>query len=263
MGTRQLIGGCGIRGCFARQPRDRPQPIRCVTARAGPDPDNPPTPASAGHGRLWPAGPVPASVPRVPPCATFPISPRSPATPRGRIAQSTSVARCLPVLLADGRGWGVLRAEGYCGTTDCLRANAPLIETIAPGHPVGNHADAQVADAGAGRIGQQDDADRLGPDGPRWRLPVSDRGGKSRPPVLLMTLHPTQELEPPANPARFRKARLCDSLIGAIWSIVRSPPRTAESPLQLNGKASLGPKDRGTRVPRPVVCCSRCRSILH
>ena len=160
---------------------------------------------------------------------------RSPATPRGRIAQSTSVARCLPVLLADGRGprrvraddaahaippagtglacppplgtkldpradgrgLGVLRAEGYCGTTDCLRANAPLIETIAPGHLAGNHVDAHVADAGAGRIGQQDDQDRRGPDGPRWRLPVSDRGGKSRPPVLLMTLHPTQELEPP------------------------------------------------------------------
>ncbi len=41
-------------------------------------------------------------------------------------------------------------------------------------------ADAQAADAGAGRAGEQNGADRLGADGPRRRLPVSDRCGVSR-----------------------------------------------------------------------------------
>lgn len=42
------------------------------------------------------------------------------------------------------------------------------------------NADAQAADAGAGGAGQQDGTDRLGPDGPGRRLPVSGPGGASR-----------------------------------------------------------------------------------
>ena len=60
-----------------------------------------------------------------------------------------------------------------------------------------------------------------------------------------------------------QKARLCDSLICAICSFVRSPPRTAKSSLQSNWNDSPGSKCNGTKVPRPVVCCSRCRSAFH
>ena len=42
-----------------------------------------------------------------------------------------------------------------------------------------------------------------------------------------------------------------------------SPPRTAKSSLQSNWKASPGAKWSGTKVPRPVVCCSRWRSAFH
>ena len=62
--------------------------------------------------------------------------------------------------------------------------------------------------------------------------------------------------------ARNKKARLCDSLICAICSFVRSPPGTAKSSLQSNWKASPGSKCRGTKIPRPVVCCSRWRSAF-
>ncbi len=51
----------------------------------------------------------------------------------------------------------------------------------APGHLAGQHAGAQAADAGRGGAGQQDGADRLGPDGAGRRLSVSGRGGISRP----------------------------------------------------------------------------------
>ena len=47
-------------------------------------------------------------------------------------------------------------------------------------HLAGWDADTQADDAGAGGAGQQNGAHRLGPDGPRWRLQGSGRGGVSR-----------------------------------------------------------------------------------
>ena len=47
--------------------------------------------------------------------------------------------------------------------------------------------------------------------------------------------------------ARTRKTRLCDSLIWATWSFVRSPPRTAKSSLQSNWNASPGRNEKGAR----------------
>lgn len=51
------------------------------------------------------------------------------------------------------------------------------------GNLAGRDADAQAAAAGAGRAGEQDGADRLGSDGPGWRLQGSGYGGVSRPSV--------------------------------------------------------------------------------
>jgi len=47
------------------------------------------------------------------------------------------------------------------------------------GHMACRDADTQTTDAGAGGAGEQDGTDRLGPDGPGRRLPVSGRGGMS------------------------------------------------------------------------------------
>jgi len=48
-------------------------------------------------------------------------------------------------------------------------------------------------------------------------------------------------------------ARLCDSLLCATWSMVRSPATIAQSSLQSNWKASPGMNTSGTKVPRPMV----------
>ncbi len=48
-------------------------------------------------------------------------------------------------------------------------------------HLARRHADAQATDAGAGGAREQNGADRRGPDGPRWGLKGSGRGGRSRP----------------------------------------------------------------------------------
>ena len=47
------------------------------------------------------------------------------------------------------------------------------------GHLAGRDAVPQTTNAGAGGVGQQDGADRLGLDGPGRRLPVSGRSGIS------------------------------------------------------------------------------------
>ena len=47
------------------------------------------------------------------------------------------------------------------------------------GHMAGRDADTQTTNVGAGGAGEQDGTDRLGPDGPGRRLPVSGRGGMS------------------------------------------------------------------------------------
>jgi transposase len=43
---------------------------------------------------------------------------------------------------------------------------------------LGGMLDTQAADAGTHSVGEQNGADRLGPDGPGWRLPVSGRAGE-------------------------------------------------------------------------------------
>ena len=59
------------------------------------------------------------------------------------------------------------------------------------------------------------------------------------------------------------KALLCDSFVCATCSLTRSPPRTAQSSLQSNWKASPGAKASGTKVPRPLVWASRWRSTFQ
>src|SRR5690554_4014526 len=57
-------------------------------------------------------------------------------------------------------------------------------------------------------------------------------------------------------------ARLCDSLLCATCSLVRSPAMIAQSSLQSNWNASPGANASGTKVPQPLVWASRCRSAF-
>ena len=58
-------------------------------------------------------------------------------------------------------------------------------------------------------------------------------------------------------PMRIKNARQCDSLVCATCSLTRSPPMVAQFSLQPNWNT------KGTNVPRPVVCSTRCRSSRH
>lgn len=59
------------------------------------------------------------------------------------------------------------------------------------------------------------------------------------------------------------KALLCDSFVCAACSLVCLPPIIAQSSLQSNWNASPGWKISGTKVPRPLVWASRCRSAFQ
>ena len=78
--------------------------------------------------------------------------------------------RTLPATIADRRG-----QQRHHQTACSCRG--------APGHLAGRHAGTQARDAGASGTGEQDGAHRLGFDGQGRRLPVSGRGGESRPSV--------------------------------------------------------------------------------
>lgn len=52
------------------------------------------------------------------------------------------------------------------------------------------------------------------------------------------------------------KALLFGSLLCAACSFTHSPAMTAQTSLQSNWNASPGANTSGTKVPRPLVCCS-------